>query len=37
LINGCKFAVNRLKEGPEDWVAIESSGKKYTDQSFKRK
>lgn len=37
LINGCQFAVNRLKDGPEDWEAIIVSGQKYTDYSFDKK
>lgn len=34
---GCKFAVNRLKEGPEVWTDVIAEGKKYTDSSFKKK
>ena len=37
LPKGCKFAVNRLKSGPENWPNIVEKGKKYTDNNFKRR
>ena len=34
---GCKFAVNRLKKGPEDWTTIETGESVYEDKSFDKK